>query len=240
MVGSGTKKIPQHRQLYEILRKHILEGLYPEGSLLPSENELCQTHDMTRPTVRQALSRLTNEGFILKHQGKGSIVQPLPKGIGILSIQGTTTGIGKHSLKTLPVSKSKVGPWPSQFPFQLNEYERESGCISLERRRILDGVAVLYEISYLPNINLPRFTQKKFENKSLFDVLRKSYDIEITGGNQKIMAIRAGKAIAKNLDITVGDPILKLERRIETNRKGFCFYSIIYCNTKDFYLEGKF
>lgn len=217
-----------------------MEGVYPEGSLLPSENDLCSAHDVTRPTVRQALSRLASEGYILKHQGKGSIVRSLPKGIGILSLQGTTTGVGKHNLETLPVGKPYVGKWPEIFSFDLSELELESGCIVLERTRIVDGSPVLYEVSYIPNINLPRFTQKSFENKSLFDVMRSSYDIEVIGGKQKIMAIRASKEISKYLNIKEGDPVLELERKMETNRSGYCFYSSIFCNTNNFYLEGSF
>ena len=64
------KSIPQYRRLYEILRKHILDGVYKEGDLLPSENELCQLYGMTRPTVRQALGTLANDGYIQKASGK--------------------------------------------------------------------------------------------------------------------------------------------------------------------------
>lgn len=240
MVVTDIQRIPQHRILYELLRKHIVEGVYPEGSLLPSENELCNTHEVTRPTVRQALSRLENEGFIVKHQGKGSIVRSLPKGIGILSIQGTTSGVGKHNLETKPIGKPYTSKWPENFMFELSELEMESGCIILERKRIVDRSAVLYEISYIPNINVPRFTQKSFVNKSLFDVIRKNYGIEVIGGAQKIMAIKASREIGKYLNIKKGDPVLKLERKIETNRKDYFFYSSIYCNTSDFYLEGSF
>ena len=49
----------------------FLDGVYKEGDLLPSENELCQLYGMTRPTVRQSLSTLANDGYIRKHQGKG-------------------------------------------------------------------------------------------------------------------------------------------------------------------------
>ena len=59
------EQIPQYRKLYELLRKHIVEGIYEEGSLLPSENELCTTYQMTRPTVRHALDTLVKEGLIL-------------------------------------------------------------------------------------------------------------------------------------------------------------------------------
>lgn len=240
MAETEIHRIPQHRLLYELLRKHIIEGVYPEGSLLPSENELCSTHEVTRPTVRQALSRLANEGYIIKHQGKGSIVRSLPKGIGILSIQGTTSGVGKHNLETKLIKKPYASKWPGTFFFELSELETESGCIILERTRILDGSSVLYEISYIPNINIPRFAQKGFENNSLFDVMRRNYGIEVIGGNQKIMAINATEAIGKYLNINPGDPVLKLERKIETSRKDYFFYSSIFCNTNDFYLEGSF
>ena len=226
--------------LYELIRKHIVEGVYTEGSLLPSENELCSIHEVTRPTVRQALSRLASEGYIKKHQGKGSIVRSLPKGIGILSIHGTTSGVGKHNLETKLIEKPYASKWPDDFSFDLSELELESGCIILERKRIVDGSAVLYEISYIPNINIPRFAQKNFENKSLFDVMRSNYGIEIIGGHQKIMAINANDEIGKYLNINPGDPVLKLERKIETNRKDYFFYSSIFCNTNDFYLEGSF
>lgn len=233
-------RIPQHRKLYEVLRKHILQGIYPEGSLLPSENELCAVHKVTRPTVRQALSRLVSDGFIKKHQGKGSIVCSLPKGIGILSIQGTTTGVGPHNLETRLIAKPMAMPWPLDFEFELNQEELESGCIRLARQRIVDGQPILYEISYLPNLNLPRFTQKSFENKSLFEVLRTSYQVEVLGGNQKIRAIEASKEISHYLEVKEGDPILCLQRVLETNRYDFRFFSIIFCNTTDFFLEGTF
>jgi GntR family transcriptional regulator/GntR family frlABCD operon transcriptional regulator len=222
------------------LRKHILQGLYPEGSLLPSENELCNLHSVARPTVRQALSRLVSDGFIKKHQGKGSIVQSLPRGIGILSIQGTTTGIGRHNLETIPVSKPVIDHWPEDFPFELKQEEIESGCIRLERKRIVDGSPVLYEISYLPNINLPRFIHKSFVNRSLFEVLRSSYQIEVLGGYQRIRAQGAPASIGKSLSLVEGEPILCLQRVLETNRVDFRFFSIIFCNTSEFYLEGSF
>ena len=240
MTPDTPPKVPQHRKLYELLRKHIVEGVYPEGSLLPSENELCSLHGVTRPTVRQALSRLANEGYIVRHQGKGSIVKSLPKGIGILSLQGTTTGVGTSNLITRPLKKPYISQWPDNFPFDLSGLELESGCIILERQRIVDGEPVLYEVTYIPNINIPRFLQKNFENKSLFDVMRQSYNIVVKGGRQKIMAIPAGKVINRYLQIEQGKPILKLDRKLETNRPDYSFYSIIYCNTNNFYLEGSF
>jgi DNA-binding GntR family transcriptional regulator len=235
-----TGKIPHYRKLYEVLRKHITEGIYSEGDLLPSENELCQVFGLTRPTIRQALGKLAGEGYIIKHQGKGSIVQRLPIDIGILSVSGTTSAIGNRNLKTKIIVKPHLVPWPGDFIFLLSELEKESGCIYMERLRLLDEVPIFYDISFLPNINLPRITSRQFEDRSLFQILRENYNIEIRGGEQRIRAINSSARIGKFLKLKKGDPVLHLERKIETNVNGLFLYSSIYCNTVRHSIFGRF
>jgi GntR family transcriptional regulator/GntR family frlABCD operon transcriptional regulator len=236
----STKTIPQHRKLYEILRKHISDGVYREGDLLPSENELCQLYGMTRPTVRQSLSSLANDGYIRKHQGKGSIVHHLPGEIGILSVSGTTSAVGDRNLKTRIIVKPVLMKWPVEFMFPLTELEKESGCIYMERVRFLDDVPVFYDISFIANINLPRITARQFENRSLFRILRDHYRIEIKGGEQRIKAIPAALKIARFLQLKKDQAVLHLERRMETNNPDLFLYSSIFCNTEKYSISGRF
>ena len=225
------KKVPQHKKLYEILRKHIEDGMYHEGDLLPSENELCRLYDLTRPTVRQALVSLAYDGYIIKKQGKGSVVQNPPGGIGILSVSGTTSAVRNKELETVVLSKAEIQQWPDPFIYPLNEVEKEMGCILLQRLRKLEGRSIFYDVNYIPNMNLPRFKSRKFENASLFDILRQFYSIEIRGGEQRIRAIGADTATAEYLGVKTGFPILHLERKLNTNRIGFFVYSSVFCNT---------
>ncbi|HKK61591.1 MAG TPA: GntR family transcriptional regulator [Bacteroidales bacterium] len=231
---------PQYRQVYETLRKHIECAVYNEGDILPSENELCAVHNVTRPTVRKALDMLTNEGFIKKRQGLGSVVQSKPKGIGILSITGTTSAIGRGNLETKVIVKPVVKPWPMNFTFPLSDIELESGCIYFERLRLVNSEPIFYDISYLPNINLPRFTKRSLENHSLFDVLREHYQLKITGGEQNIKAITPTPTIQEHFSVDFSTPILHLERKLETNRIDFNVYSFLYCDTRDYGLIGRF
>lgn len=233
-------KIPQYKKLYETLRRHIVSGIYEEGSLLPSENELCAVHGMTRPTVRHALEALVQDGFIQKKQGKGSIVQKPPQDIGILSISGTASAISKQYLQTQILQKPKIRAWPNPFNFDLSEAEKDFGCIYMERLRFVNEQPVFYDINHIPNLNLPRFTSRAFENKSLFDILRTSYQIEIKGGKQKLKAIKADDKIGKLLRIKTGDPVLYMERKLMTNREGFHIYSTIYFNSEKHAIFGNF
>jgi len=233
-------KLPQYRQLCELLRKHILTGVYQEGSLLPSENELCAVHSMTRPTVRHALDSLVKDGLILKKQGKGSIVRKPPQNIGILSIAGTASAVGVRYLKTDILQKPTLKSWPEIFPFELSELEKEAGCIYMERLRYVEDDPVFYDINHLPNIYLPRITNRSFENKSLFEILRKNYQIEVTGGEQKLKAIKPAKQIRQLLQLKSGQPVLHIERKLTTNKENFNIYSTIYFNSAKHAIFGSF
>ena len=235
-----SDKIPQYKKLYETLRKRILSGIYEEGSLLPSENELCAAHSMTRPTVRHALDTLVQDGFITRKQGKGSIVRKPPQEIGILSIAATSSAIEQQYLQTQILEKPGVRLWPEVFPFDLSDIEKNSGCIYMERLRFVNNQPVFYDINHLPNINLEWFTSHSLENKSLFEVLRTNYQIEVKGGEQKLRAIKATKKISKLLGIKTGDPVLYLERKLLTNREGFNIYSSIWFNSGKHAIFGSF
>ena len=128
----SINKVPLYRKLYEQLRNMIEDGTYKTGDLLPSENELCAAHLLTR------------------------------------------------------------------------------------------------------------FTSRNFENKSLFELLRKHYQIHVKGGEQKIQAIDVTPKIQEQLNVNKNHPILQFDRKLETNRIGFYFYSQIYCNTKGQPLIGRF
>jgi DNA-binding GntR family transcriptional regulator len=110
----------------------------------------------------------------------------------------------------------------------------------MERLRLIKGAPVFYDITMIPNLNLPRFTSRTFENRSLFEILRIHYQIEVKGGEQKILAMTADERIQKHFGVKKGHPILRLDRKMETNRAGFAFFSQIYCNTQDYSLIGRF
>jgi len=233
-------ELPLHKKVYEQLRRHIKEGIYAEGDLLPSENELCNLHNATRPTIRKALDRLANEGFILKQQGKGSIVKAEPKGVGILSITGTTSAIGSENLITKTIVKPEIRSWNNAFSFEISELEKEVGCIYFERLRFVKEKPVFFDITMIPNINLPRFTSRNQEINSLFGMLREHYGIEVKGGEQKIMAINANKTLQKYFEMKSAAPIIQLDRKISTNKNDFFFYSQVFCNAQEYSLYGTF
>lgn len=60
--------------LAETIRQAILNEQWRSGEKLPSESELCSLYKVSRTVVRNALSRLASEGFLITRQGSGSYV----------------------------------------------------------------------------------------------------------------------------------------------------------------------
>ena len=65
---------PLYAQIKQILRSRVLDGTYQPHQQMPSESEMMAAFDVSRITVRQALSDLQNEGLIFCLHGKGTFV----------------------------------------------------------------------------------------------------------------------------------------------------------------------
>ncbi|WP_047998788.1 trehalose operon repressor [Lactiplantibacillus herbarum] len=60
--------------VYDDLMQKIEGEIYPVGTYLPSENQLCDLYGISRETGRKALAELAENGYIQKIRGKGSLV----------------------------------------------------------------------------------------------------------------------------------------------------------------------
>lgn len=64
-------------QIEKWMRTAIASQSLQAGDRLPTEAELCKRFDVSRSTVRQAISRLEREGTILRIRGKGTFLRQI-------------------------------------------------------------------------------------------------------------------------------------------------------------------
>ncbi|MBI4562665.1 MAG: GntR family transcriptional regulator [Candidatus Rokubacteria bacterium] len=69
--------IPRYLQIAEVLRARIRAGAWTAGGRIPSEHALCAEFRVSRPTVRQALDLLVQEGVVSREQGRGTFASPM-------------------------------------------------------------------------------------------------------------------------------------------------------------------
>lgn len=65
-------------QVYGRILSSIASGAFPTGSKLPSEKLLGERYGVSRPVIRDALSRLQRDGLIESRKGSGSYVLSSP------------------------------------------------------------------------------------------------------------------------------------------------------------------
>jgi len=68
----------KYMQLVDQLIDQITQGELRPGAALPSEHQLCETHQLARTTVRNAMQLLEEQGWINRIHGKGSFVSTNP------------------------------------------------------------------------------------------------------------------------------------------------------------------
>lgn len=91
--------------VYDDLVKKIQANVWPVSTMLPSENELTIQYQTSRETIRKALNLLSQNGYIQKIRGKGSVVIDINKfSFPVSGIESYTELTKKLQLK----SKTKV------------------------------------------------------------------------------------------------------------------------------------
>ncbi|MCP4360318.1 MAG: fatty acid metabolism transcriptional regulator FadR [Chloroflexi bacterium] len=76
----------------------ILEGTFPPGSALPGERTLANQLGITRPPLREAIQRLSRDGWLTVQQGKATIVKDIWRDGGL----NVLNGLVKHSHQLPP------------------------------------------------------------------------------------------------------------------------------------------
>ena len=235
------EKLPHYKKLHLDLKGQIVSGQIPKGSLLPSENELSNTYNITRATVRQALQELVKEGFIEKRMGLGSVVVSSRKTLGLLTFRGFSEVMESSTLTstTHTLSRKSMASWPQPFFHSLSMEERQAGCFYLERVRHVEGNPVMLEQTYVPRMALDNFWGLVGDS-SLFGTLAQSYQIEILQVLQDIRAIPAPDSIRNALRLPEKVPLLHIHRKYLTNRPRFHVYSSLYCHTEKYTISNFF
>jgi len=202
--------IPLYYQLKEILLEEIQHA--EKGSSFPTELELCNHFDISRPTVRQAINELVVEGYLQRMKGRGTfIAEPKIKQDFLIALKSFTEEMQEKGLvattKVLGLEKIVCNEKVSEA---LN-VPVGSEVVQLKRLRSADNTPVVLVITFLPLTKLTDILLKDFENKSLYRMIEEDYGYTIDRATRILEARVAGKDEADLLGIEEGEPIQFIE-----------------------------
>lgn len=208
--------LPLYYQLKRLLLAKIESGELKPGDIFPTEQQIQEMHEVSRTTVRQALSELEEEGKITRHRGRGTFVakpkvshspDQYPDLADHMAMQGLVPGWRLLSAEWV---------FPSGETGKLLSVSEEQKVFRLERLRLENDEPIGYHIAHVTPQYAGSIEEHGFTEGGSLRYLRGLPELETAIADRTIDALRASDHVAKLLDISPGDPLLRVQRIIRT------------------------
>lgn len=200
--------VPLYYQLKNLIEEHIASGEYKPGDPIPSENQLCEQYNISRTTVRQAISELVSTGKLTRTQGRGTFVSTPVIEKPAYRLTGFTQDM--KDLGKNPHSKTLLLA-PIMPPHNVREallMEENEAAIILKRQRFSGDAVLGLDISYFSFKRFYKLLDEDLSNTSLYQVLQNKFTTVPSRSNYNISSMRCPREIANLVDLEHGDPIL--------------------------------
>jgi len=212
-----TDRAPLYLQVQQHLLNLISDGVYKPGQQLPSEVDLAAQMGISRPTLREALLHLEQEGFVVRKHGVGTF---------IANGYELRLDSGLERLESILALAARQGMWVHFKDLQVMEEEADAklterlhippGTLVTTVRRVItvDDTPVAYMLDIAPiSILSPADVDETFEG-SVLDLLKRKQDLQIAQAVADIVALNADPFLAKKLMIKPEQAILLLEETL--------------------------
>jgi len=207
--------VPLYSQLKNLIIKKIEDGEYAEDGKIPSEQALCEAYSISRPTVRQAISELTNSGYIYKEKGKGTFVSKKKTSVDIKEYSGFTDSIldsqtpGDKDI--ISINKVKGNNNSDLMESFDAEYIQNAEFAEVKYLTKVDGEVYSLNSSYLPLILFPEIIDDIKAKKQSYDILRGKYPLLPTRSKSTLEIAYTEQEDAENLQYLQGQPLIKIQ-----------------------------
>lgn len=204
-----SSPMPLYEQLRGALLEAITEGKIPEGTKLPTEEELCDQLGISRPVARQAYSELIADGYVERMRGKGTFVRLSDnRGRFIdaqLSFAKEMAILGKSHYTKMLRQEWVTGDLTLASKLNIGLDER---CFHIRRMRYADEKPFVLVDNYIPESIFPGIDRYDLAKNSLYDIFESEYHVKVTRAKRTIRARLAEKEFAELFGVECGDPVL--------------------------------
>lgn len=226
---SGLPEGGKARRVYLQLLDDITHGTYADGTILPGEQKLAALLDVSRVTLRRALDALELEGLIDRRAGAGTRVRAgalrpsMAADFTTLMPQVVQMG---HETTARLLSFSYGVP-----PAAVAEAMRVSPTAHVQtavRLRLIEGQPFSHLTTYVPEDIAQNYSESELATTPLFRLLERS-GVKVETANQSVSATLASPDVAGHLGLSVGAPLLMLNRVVRDARgRGVEYLAALY------------
>jgi GntR family transcriptional regulator len=225
--GAGPE--PAYRQVRNLIADQIRSGEIPQGSQLPAERQLAEQLDVSRVTLRRALTALHEDGLVTPSHGRGWYAVPPTMSEppnALMSFTALSRSIGAET-HTRVLSSGLVKASSDQAR-QLG-VRTGTRLFALARLRFIDDFPMAITTSWIPFTLVSGIEKRDFSLDSLYDVLRDRFDIRASRAGFEVEARVATGDEASLLDVPEGSALLVAAQATEDQHgRVFELSSMVY------------
>lgn len=216
-------------QLRTCLLEKIQSGEWAVGQLIPSERDLCDEYGVSRITVREVLGSLTQSGYLIRKQGKGTFVAEAKIEYTMTSDYSLGRELKEKGLEDRFIlqkfSKELCAPNYQQiFGLTANEY-----VVEVTRIRVVGGKNYAWEKSVVPAKYLINASADDVDKYGLYPTMHKCSNIYPEVAEDIIESVNCPNLIAQALNLEKNAAVTLVTRKTKAN--GVCVeYCISYLN----------
>lgn len=204
-----SSPLPLWAQLHADLLRRLRAGAFPHE--FPGELQLMGEYAVSRHTVREAVRRLREDGFVTGSRGRHSTVRPgaIEQPLGSLySLFRAVEARGMHQRSEV-LAKELA---PDEAAAGHLGIPPDEPLFHLERLRLADDEPLARDRVWLPAEPARPLLDADFSHAALYDELAERCGIRLRGGSERITAKVPDRALRELLGLPASVACLSIER----------------------------
>lgn len=224
-MAEGTRRGKQNQRrlsfsVREELAARIASGHLASGERLPPEPQLAEELGVSRPTLREALRSLEDDGFLTRRRGAGTYVTSRQRLRNNLDVNfGVTAAITASGMRPGTASLEVKRGGADQATAEALGIDVGAPVLILERVRTADGKPVVFsrDVAAVSVVGEDAFDAT--DEGSVYDLILSRTGRGVHQGIVTVEPAKAGRRLAKALDVPAGTLLLYLHQ-IDYDREG--------------------
>ena len=210
----GSAPVPLYYRIREFLKDQIESGFLKTGDQIPTEEQLCDSFQVSRMTARRAVDELVREGRLNKRHGVGTFVLDRSIGRQLNRLNTLTDEFKQLGYKKL---NSRMLSWRIHRALRTIAAILDIGVgdpvLRFKRVRYAEDVPIAVQTIYLPSQLASGLQDSDLEGHSLYKLVEQRFGKRAEWAKQQIYAIPATSLLAKYLEVDPGRPLFKVTRQ---------------------------
>ncbi|GGH14077.1 GntR family transcriptional regulator [Alsobacter metallidurans] len=227
---------PLYAQVRNTLVRRLVEGVWAEGEMLPSEFELAADMGVSQGTVRKALDSLAADNLVVRRQGRGTFVAEHDEARILFQFFKLVGDSGEASFPESRVVSARSCTATAE-DVKAMSLPQGTEVFRIHRVRSIGGRPVIAERIVIPAALFPGFADTEAPN-NLYGLYARRYGVTVARAHERLKAVALPEGEALLLEAKVGTPALLVDRIAYGLDGSVIEWRVSHCLTDDLHYSS--